>query len=141
MRRARPNELNESAFPIMTARLSEAELEKWFPVPFDEISDPWAAPEPSKGALVRLDAGEYAVLDYGKDSNQLIVRIPANLNASSFLVSFFSEVPMPRTRVLWRREGVRLPRNIAAKQVGITDKAKRSSRTSTRPHLQHGKRK
>lgn len=119
MRRAEPNELAERALPVMTARLSEAELGKWFPVPFDEISDPWAAPEPSLGALVSLDAGEYVVLDYGRESNQLIVRIPANIDASSFLVSFFREIPMPRARVLWRRADAKLPRTVAAKRMGI----------------------
>jgi hypothetical protein len=103
----------------MTARLSEAELGKWFPVPFDEINDPWAAPEPSLGALVSLDAGEYVVLDYGRESNQLIVRIPANLDPSSFLISFFREIPMPRARVLWRRPDAKLPRTVAAKRMGI----------------------
>ena len=128
MRRAKPNELSENAFPVMTVRLTEAELEEWFPVPFDEINDPWAAPEPSKGALVKLDAGEYVVLDYGKESNQLIVRIPTNLNASSFIASFFREVPMPRARVLWHRAGVTLPRNVAAKSVGIAHKPKKRAR-------------
>jgi len=103
MRTARPAELKENAFPVMTARLSEAKLQKWFPVSFQEITDPWAAPEPSKGALVRLETGEHVVLDYGRDSNELIVRIPSQLDASSFLASFFREVPLPRSRVLWRR--------------------------------------
>jgi hypothetical protein len=119
MRRAKANELAERAFPVLTAHLSEAELEKWFPIPFDEINDPLAAPEPSLGALVSLDAGEYVVLDYGKESNQLIVRIPATVDASSFLKSFFSEIPMPRSRVLWRRADAKLPKSVAAKRVGI----------------------
>ena len=120
MRRARPNELKEQAFPVMTARLSEAELGKWFPIPFDEINDPWAAPEPSLGALVSLEAGQYVALDYGRQSNQLIVRIPANLDASSFLASFFREIPMPRARVLWRRADAKLPRIVAAKSAGVS---------------------
>lgn len=120
MRRARADELKERAFPVMTARLSEAELGQWFPVRFDEITDPWAAPEPSLGVLVSLDAGEYVVLDYGKVSNQLIVRIPADLDATSFLASFFREISMPRARVLWRRPDAKLPRTVAAKQVGIS---------------------
>lgn len=119
MRAARPDELQQNAFPVMTAELSEAELTKWFPVSFEEITDPWAAPEPSKGALVRLDAGEYVVLDYGKESKQLTLRIPAELDPSSFLTSFFREVPLPRSRVLWHRAGARLPRSVAAKRVGI----------------------
>ncbi|HYI13724.1 MAG TPA: hypothetical protein VEK57_32095 [Thermoanaerobaculia bacterium] len=133
MRRASPNELKESAFPVMTARLSEAELGKWFPVSFDEINDAWAAPEPSLGALVSLEAGEYVVLDYGRESNQLIVRIPANLDASSFLASFFREIPMPRARVLWRRADAKLPRTVAAKRIAvpaaISNRAARSSQS------------
>ena len=117
MRAARPDELKEMAFPVMTARLSETELTQWFPVSFEEINDPWAAPEPSEGALVKLDAGEYVVLDYGRDSKQLIVRIPANVDASRFLASFFREVPLPRSRVLWRRAGARMPRGVAAKRM------------------------
>ena len=117
MRTANPSELLENAFPVMTAQLSEVELTRWFPIHFEEISDPWAAPEPSKGALVRLDAGEYVVLDYGKDSKQLTVRIPSALDASTCLASLFREVPLPRSRILWRRADVRLPRHVAAKRV------------------------
>jgi len=95
MRAANPDELNENAFPVMTARLTEGELTEWFPISFEEISDPWAAPEPSKGALVKLDAGEYVVLDYGKDSSQLTVRIPSGIDASECLASLFREVPLP----------------------------------------------
>ena len=80
----------------MTAGLTENELTEWFPISFQEIDDPWAAPEPSKGALVKLDAGEYIVLDYGKDSSQLTIRIPSGIDASECLASLFREVPLPR---------------------------------------------
>ncbi len=119
MRRASPDELKEQAFPVMTAELSEAELGDWFPVPFEEISDPWAAPEPSFGALVSLDSGEYVVLDYGRDSNQLIVRMPVSADPTAFLASFFREIPMPRARILWHREDAKLPKTIAAKRISI----------------------
>jgi hypothetical protein len=117
VRTAKPNELSENAFPVMTATLSEVELTKWFPVSFQEISDPWAAPEPSKGALIKLDAGEYVVLDYGRDSKQLTVRIPTALDASACIASLFREAPIPRSRILWRRADVRLPKHIAARTV------------------------
>src|SRR5258708_39309198 len=132
MRTAKPNELKENAFPVMTAKLSEVELMRWVPIAFQEITDPWAAPEPSKGALVKLDAGEYVVLDYGKDSNQLTVRIPSAFDASSCLASLFREVPLPRSRILWRRADVRLPKHIAAKIVAAPA-VTRSSRS--RPRL------
>src|SRR5437879_2273032 len=117
MRVAAPDELNENAFPVMTAKLTEGELAEWFPISFQEISDPWAAPEPSKGALIKLDAGEYVVLDYGKDSSQLTVRIPSGLDASECLASLLREVPLPRSREVWRRSDARLQRNVAANTV------------------------
>jgi hypothetical protein len=101
----------------MTTKLTEGELTEWFPVSFQEIDDPWAAPEPSKGALIKLDAGEYVVLDYGKDSRQLTVRIPSGIDASECLASLFREVPLPRSRVLWRRADARLPRHVAANTI------------------------
>ena len=119
MRRASPDELKEQAFPVMTAQMSETELGEWFPVAFDEINDQWAAPEPSLGALVSLDSGEYVVLDYGRDSNQLIIRIPAALDPTIFLASFFREIPIPRARILWHRQDAQLPKTVAAKRVRI----------------------
>src|SRR5256885_6265596 len=109
MRAAKPNEQKENEFPVHTAQLPEAELERWFPVPFQEITDPWATPEPSRGALVKLEPGEYVVLYWGQGSKELTVRISANVHPSAFLMSFFNEVPIPRSRVSWRRQGVRLP--------------------------------
>ena|SRR6266581_4066671 len=111
MRRAKPQELKTRAVPAMTARLTESELLKWLPVSFDEITDPLATPEPSKGALVQLDSGGYVVLYYGKDSQQLILEIPeVSQNSSALVASFFSEVSLPVSRVLWHRPDISLPR-------------------------------
>lgn len=114
MRRAKPQELTTRAVPAMTARLTEGELLEWMPIPFDEISDPLATPEPSKGALVELDSGGYIVLFYGEDSHQLIVEIPENTEDPSALLSdFLSEVPLPASRVLWHRPDIALPKDDA----------------------------
>jgi hypothetical protein len=117
MRAAEPNELTTHAYPLLAAAISEAELTKWFPVPFHHITDPQEAAEPSKAALIRLDAGDYFVLYYGELSNQLMLRIPTSVDGSAFLSEFFREVPLPRSRILWRRQDARLPRNIAANTV------------------------
>lgn len=110
MRRATPEELRIPAVPAITARVTEAELERWFPIPFDDINDPVAVPEPSRGALVQLEGGAYVVVYYGKDSGQLFVEIPATTQDSSALVAeFFREVPMPTSRVSWHREDIALP--------------------------------
>ncbi len=117
MRVAKPNELTAHALPVLTASVSEAELSKWFPVSLQQITDPQEAPEPSKAALIKLDAGHYFVLYYGEISKQLMLRIPEASDASAFLSALFREVPLPRTRILWRREDARLPRHIAANRV------------------------
>jgi hypothetical protein len=109
MRAAKPEELKTPASPLLTARLSEAELKKWFPVPFKEIADSEATPEPSKGALIKLDAGYYAVVYFGETSKQLVIEIPATVDPSDVLAAFFREVPLPRSRVLWHRPDAKLP--------------------------------
>ena len=109
MRAAKPRELRTHASPVLTARLSETELRKWFPVSFQAITDPEATPEPSKGALIKLDAGYLVVLYFGEISKQLIVEIPASVDPSELLAAFFHEVPLPRSRVLWHRAGAKLP--------------------------------
>jgi len=126
VRVAKPNELKSHAFPILSAQISEAELSKWFPVRFQQIDDPQEAPEPSKAALIRLDTGDYFVLYYGKISKQLTLRIPEAIDGSAFLSALFREVPLPRTRILWRREDARLPRHIAANRVSAPSPRRRS---------------
>ena len=143
MRRARPHELKTSAMPAMTARLTEAELLTWVPVPFDEITDPLATPEPSKGALVRLESGGYVVLFYGKDSQQLTVEIPERTkDASALLADFFDEVPLPHSRVLWHRADITMPKHtrrtdrsgaVPIKDRGKVITPKRSARTVSLP--------
>jgi hypothetical protein len=116
------------AVPVITARLSEAELTKWLPVLFDAIDDPLQAPEPSLGALAQLDAGGYVVLTYGKDSEQLIVEFPINIrNKTALLAQFFREVPLPLSRILWHQKGTRLPqRNMAGRSALEKDQKRKS---------------
>jgi hypothetical protein len=134
MRAAKPNELKTHAYPVIAAAISEKELAKWFPVPFQDITDPQEAAEPSKAALIKLDAGDYFVLYYGQLSNQLTLRIPTSVDASSFLSSLFREVPIPRARIVWRRQDAHLPKHIAAKTVVAprTAVARTRHRTTTR---------
>jgi len=114
MRRAEPDELTEHAVPVITARLTEMELAKWLPIPFEAIDDPLQAPEPSLGALAKLDTGDYVVLNYGKDSEQLTVELPVTTkNVSALLASFLEEVELPVSRIVWHREGTRLPQRRA----------------------------
>src|SRR6476646_8924927 len=109
MRTAKPSELKSHAYPVLAAAISEAELSKWFPVQFQRITDPQEAAEPSKAALIRLESGDYFVLYFGELSNQVTLRIPTSIGASSFLKALFREVPLPRSRIVWRRQDARLP--------------------------------
>ena len=92
MRVAKPNELKTHAMPILTARVSESELAKWFPVRFQQITDPQEAAEPSKAALIKLDTGDYFVLYYGEISKQLDVAHPGSERCVGF-----SQCALPRS--------------------------------------------
>lgn len=127
MRVGKPNELKTQAFPVLTARISETELSKWFPVSFHYLTDPQETPEPSKAALIQLDQGVYFVLYWGEWSKQLKLEIASSTDASQFLEALLREVPLPRTRIIWRRRDARLPRQVAAKRVSANT-AKVSSR-------------
>jgi hypothetical protein len=126
MRVAKPDELETHAYPVLAATISEEELSKWFPVRFHRITDPQEAAEPSKAALLKLDEGDYFVLYYGERSNQLTLRIPTSVEPSRFLSRLLREVPLPRARIIWRRQDARLPVHIAAKTVTV-----RHSRTAS----------
>ena len=132
MRVGKPSELRVPAFPLLTASISEAELAKWFPVPLHHITHPQETAEPSKAALIRLDQGEYFVLYWGEWSKQLKLEIPSATNPSQFLDSFFREVPLPRTRIIWRRQDARLPR-IAAKRISASIASTRSRPPKSTP--------
>lgn len=137
MERAKPHELRDHAVPVLTARITESELAKWFPVPFEDISDPLAAPEPSRGALVKLRNGSYLVLTYGTDSGQLTLEVPESTkDLTAFLREFFNEVPLPASRVLWHRADGRLPTRAsraAAESEPSRQRAKRSALRASLP--------
>lgn len=139
MRRAKPQELKTAAVPAMTARLSEAELRQWLPVRFDRITDPLATPEPSKGALIQLEAGGYVVVYYGEESHELTLEIPEGTHDSSGLVSaFMREVPLPSSRVLWHRPDIvfaKRPARRVDRLKGTSDREvpKRSARRASLP--------
>ena len=109
MRIAKPDELRARAHPVLTARVSETELAKWFPVDFTDIDDPEQAPEPSKAALIKLKGGSYIVINWGETSNQLTLEAPVTVDPTTCLSAFFREVPLPRSRVLWHRPDAKLP--------------------------------
>ncbi|HYC59135.1 MAG TPA: hypothetical protein VEK79_06165 [Thermoanaerobaculia bacterium] len=134
MRAAKPDELKTHAYPVLAAAISEAELSNWFPVPFQHITDPEEVAEPSKAALIKLDTGDHFVLFYGELSNQLTLRIPSSVDASSFLQSLFREVPLPRERIVWRRRDHASPVTSLRRRCQLRETAQRRNRIiETRP--------
>ncbi len=119
MRSAAAEELKTNALPVLTARVSNVELARWFPVSFYDLSHPQEVAEPSKAALIQLDAGDLFVLFWGQVSNQLMLRIGPDVDASQFLRELLREVPLPRTRIISLRSDARLPRHVAAKRVSL----------------------
>jgi hypothetical protein len=103
MRIAQPDELTTRVYPLFTARLTSQELSKWFPFPFEEISDPEAVREPSKFALLKLERGPHFVAFWGEESEQLEISISKATDPAGFLQAFFHESALPEQRILWRR--------------------------------------
>lgn len=109
MRTAKPSELTEHAVPVLAARMTESELSDWIPVKFQDINDPEATAEPAKGALIKLAAGPFVVLFYGKESGRLVLELPPSDNVAANLRSFFDEVPIPSSRITWHRPDIQFP--------------------------------
>lgn len=135
MQTANPNDLSTHAVPVLAARLSEAELAKWIPISFKEISDPDEVPEPTKGALVRLRSGAYAVLSYGLISKELTIRLAEGANFNSQLESFFDEVPTLVARVIWRLPSVSLPTTVGMSSRPIAELRDVPSRSASAPRF------
>lgn len=131
MRAAKADELKVNAFPVLTARVSATELSKWFPVELHTLTHPQEVPEPSKAALIKLDTGEYFVLFWGEISKQMMLRIPSATDASQFVNAFFKEVPLPRRRILWHRDDVRLPKTVAAKRLSVSVRRKGTAKSGS----------
>lgn len=125
MRAANPNELGERAEPVLSAVLSEAELDRLIPVEFQDINDPDAAAEPSKGVLIQLAAGPLVVLFYGKESGRLVVESPASADATQNVRLFLEEIPIPQSSIIWKRPDVAL--QTASAQEGVASMSERGT--------------
>jgi hypothetical protein len=92
MKKAAPNESLISEEVIFELRISEKDFKQLFYIEFDEL-DILAAPEPSLGAMVCLESGQYLVLIYGKVTKTLTVLKPPDDEAEKVLAALFNEVP------------------------------------------------
>lgn len=123
-----PAQLARNVRPAVEAALTPEELARIFAdVEFKALA-PFAAPEPSIGAAVRLASGGIATLSYGKGSHLLRVDLPATESVGAFL----REVTLPREAITWRR---RERRQTAKKATAAKPAAKRATakRSSAKP--------
>ena len=124
MRAAKPEELGTEAVPALKAQLHEEELSRLFPIKMKNI-DPLSEPEPSKGILVQLQTGEYAVLIYGKLSETLTV-LAVRPKLAKTVDNLLKEIHIPDERIIWRVPlqsqsliKKRLPRSHRARKAAI----------------------
>ncbi|HVR40982.1 MAG TPA: hypothetical protein VMU84_17955 [Thermoanaerobaculia bacterium] len=94
----------------MTAHLSEGDLERLFPVDFKDL-DSLAAAEPSRAALLRLDAGSLVVVEYGTVTSTLTISVPRDADVGETLVELLEEVPFTPSSIEWLAKEVRVLAN------------------------------
>lgn len=105
MIRARPGELREDVEPVLQATLPEEEVRRLIPVRFSQL-DPLAEPEPSLGALLRLESGMLAVAVYGRRTGTLSLRLPEASLSRKALETLLKEIPIPSEAIRWRNPAV-----------------------------------
>jgi hypothetical protein len=103
MRQANPNECVIDDGPggtILTAEMPEDELVDLFPIPMDHF-DPLTQAEPSIGALVQLDSGQYLGVRYGTVSNTLVIEKPYGADSGEAVAALMREVSIPEKVITW----------------------------------------
>lgn len=101
MQRVKAEDLREDVIPILRAEISEEQLYQIFPIEFDEL-DPLCEPEPSVGALLRLESGDLVVVTYGRETGTLVLQIPESESVASTSTALFKEIPMLKEKTTWR---------------------------------------
>lgn len=84
MRKASSDEISLELEPIILANVPPKDFAHLFPIEMCEI-DQFAAPEPSIGAVIQLNNGQYIGVNYGKISNTLMIRIPPSSDTKTAL--------------------------------------------------------
>jgi|SRR5450759_623055 hypothetical protein len=108
MQRVSPEALKTEASPVLRAQLAEDRVKKLFPVQFDEV-DPWAASEPTKGALVRLEKGDLFVVTYGMATHTLEISLPKVKDVRSVVTRILEEAPIEPADIEWKTSALNPP--------------------------------
>ena len=135
MRVAKPEELKTEAEPALKVQIPEGELSRLFPIRMKNI-DPLSEPEPSKGILLRLESGDYAVLIYGKLSETLTV-LAVRTKLAKTVENLLKEVHIPDEKIIWR-----VPFHgqvLIKKRVSRSNQARKATIRGQRLTLRHSK--
>jgi hypothetical protein len=101
MIKASPEELQTEATPVIQAGLDESTVRQLIPVDFESL-DPLAGPEPSMGALVRLETGLLAVVIYGLVTQTLLLKVAQNEVSADSVRKLLEEIRVPRGSIRWQ---------------------------------------
>jgi hypothetical protein len=103
MYRLSADTLTERTIPVLEADLPEPIFHDLFPVRFEDL-DPLSAPEPSEGALIKLENGEVILTVYGKKTGHLVIEAPKSHPTKTAIKAILSEIPPLGEYVLWTAE-------------------------------------
>jgi large subunit ribosomal protein L29 len=100
MKRARAHELNEDAVPGMVLHATKHRLAELFPVRFSAV-DPLAEAEPSEAALVQLESGAFAAINYGTITQRVTISVPISANVRKTIEALLREAAIRAEEIIW----------------------------------------
>jgi hypothetical protein len=103
--KASPESLRSDVRPALVAHVERSELERLFPVDFEDV-DPLAAAEPSRAALLRLDTGKLIVLEYGVRTETLTISVPEDGDVAETLYDLLDEAAIDLSTVEWMADAM-----------------------------------
>lgn len=100
MHRINPRECLIDPHRILIAKLGEKDFLRLFPVEMDEF-DPMSEPEPSVGALVRLENSQCIGICYGKITHTLSIVKPIHDITEQVIRRILEEIKFPDRSIVW----------------------------------------
>lgn len=101
MIKASPEELQTEVTPVIQAGLDESTVRQLIPVDFESLG-PLVGPEPSMGALLRLETGLLAVAIYGLVTQTLLLKVAEDKVSEESVRALLEEIQLPRQSIRWQ---------------------------------------
>jgi hypothetical protein len=111
MKTAPAEALVDDVRPSLIVRMRPDELNRLFPIQLVDL-DPLAAPEPSRGALLRLASGRMVVIEYGMVTSRLTVSVPTYANIAETLLDLMNEAQIDMDAVEWITDEIEMPASV-----------------------------